>query len=312
MLKKAHGQNNLLSLLALRIRENSLLFVPTQSGGMEIIMDFIFPVAIIGGMGLIFGALLAIASKKFAVKVDERVPMIIDVLPGANCGGCGYAGCAAYAEAIVKGEAKSNCCPSGGSAVAAKIAGIMGTDALEVVPKVARVMCSGTNECAKSKYIYDGETDCYSALKLGGGQKSCVYGCLGLGSCVKACDRDAISIVNGVAVVDRDKCGACGQCVSACPKNLIELCNADISYMVSCNSKDKGKKVKTVCDVGCIGCGICAKVCLAEAITIVDNLAIINPEKCANCGMCAEKCPQKIIKFESVQELEDVDEFVRV
>ncbi len=275
-------------------------------------MNFIFPVIIIGGMGLLFGALLTVASKKFAVKVDERVPKIIEILPGANCGGCGYAGCSAYAEAIVRGEAKSNCCPSGKAAVAAKIAEIMGTDALEVIPKVARVMCSGTSDCAKTKYIYVGEEDCHSAMKLGGGQKSCSYGCLGLGSCVKACDQDAISIIDGVAVVDRDKCGACGQCVSACPKNIIQLVNADVSYAVSCKSKDKGKKVKAVCDVGCIGCGLCVKVCLAEAITLNNNLAVIDSEKCANCGMCADKCPQKIIKFEAVPDTEDLDEFVRV
>lgn len=275
-------------------------------------MEILFPIIIVGGMGLIFGALLSVASKKFAVKVDERVPKIIDALPGANCGGCGYAGCGAYAEAIVNDGAKTNLCPSGGSSSALKIAEIMGTEALEVVPKVARVMCSGTTNCAKTKYIYVGEIDCHSAMKLGGGPKSCTYGCLGLGSCAKVCDKDAISIVNGVAVVDRDKCGACGQCVAECPKNIIELVNADVSYAVSCKSKDKGKKVKSVCDVGCIGCGICAKVCLAEAITLSDNLAVIDSEKCANCGMCAEKCPQKIIDFVSVPDTEDLDAFVRV
>ena len=275
-------------------------------------MQFIPPIIIIGGMGLVFGALLAIASKKFAVKVDERVPKIISALPGANCGGCGYAGCAAYAEAVVAGKAKSNCCPSGGSVAAAEIARIMGTEALEVVPKVARVMCSGTADCAEFKYIYVGENDCHSAMKLGGGQKSCKYGCLGLGSCAKVCDKNAISIINGVAVVDRDKCGACGQCVSECPKHIIDLVNADVSYAVSCKSKDKGKKVKAVCSVGCIGCGLCVKVCLAEAIVLKDNLAVIDSEKCANCGMCAEKCPQKIISFVSVPDTEDLDEFVRV
>lgn len=275
-------------------------------------MDIIFPVLIIGGMGLLFGALLTVASKAFAVKVDERIPKIIDALPGANCGGCGYAGCAAYAEAIVKGEAKTNCCPSGGNTSAEKIAKIMGIDALAVIPKVARVMCSGTADCASSKYIYSGETDCHSAMKLGGGPKSCSYGCLGLGSCVKVCQNDAISIVNGVAVVDRDKCGGCGQCVLECPKKVIELVNADTAYAVSCKSKDKGKKVKSVCSVGCIGCGICVKNCLAEAITLSDNIAVIDSEKCANCGMCAEKCPQKIIKVDKVQSYEDLEEFVRV
>ncbi len=276
------------------------------------ILNTLVPVLLIGGMGLIFGALLAIAAKMFYVKVDERVPKIIECLPGANCGGCGYAGCAAYAEAIAKGEAKTNCCPSGGTKAAEKIAEIMGVSAEAVAPKVARVMCSGTLDCAKTKYIYSGEKDCHSAMKLGGGDKSCSYGCLGLGSCAKVCDNNAISIINGVAVVDRDKCGGCGKCVRECPKNVIELVNADVSYAVSCKSKDKGKTVRAVCSAGCIGCGICVKNCLAEAITMENNLAHINGDKCANCGMCAEKCPQKIITFVTVPDTEDLDAFVRV
>ncbi len=275
-------------------------------------MDILFPVLLIGGMGLVFGALLAVAAKIFYVKVDERVPKITECLPGANCGGCGYAGCGAYAEAIVKGEAKTNLCPSGGTKVAEKIAAIMGVSTEAVVSKVARVMCMGTVDCAKTKYIYSGERDCHSAMKLGGGAKSCSYGCLGLGSCVAVCDNDAISIVDGVAVVDRDKCGGCGKCVRECPKNVIDLVNADVSYAVSCKSKDKGKAVRAVCSVGCIGCGICAKNCLAEAITIENNLATIDPDKCANCGMCAEKCPQKVITFVTVPDTEDLDAFVRV
>ncbi len=275
-------------------------------------MNILFPILLIGGMGLVFGALLAVAAKIFFVKVDERVPQITECLPGANCGGCGYAGCSAYAEAIVSGEAKTNCCPSGGNAVAEKIAEIMGVEAEAVALKVARVMCSGTNDCAKSKYIYSGEKDCHSAMKLGGGSKDCAYGCLGLGSCVKVCDNNAISIVNGVAVIDRDKCGGCGKCVSECPKNVIDLVNADVSYAVSCKSRDKGKVVRAFCDTGCIGCGICVKTCLAEAITMENNIAHIDPDKCANCGMCAEKCPQKIIKFAKVPVVEDMDSFVRV
>lgn len=275
-------------------------------------MDILFPVLLIGGMGLVFGALLAVAAKIFYVKVDERVPQITECLPGANCGGCGYAGCSAYAEAIVNGEAKTNCCPSGGTKVAEQIAAIMGVSAEAVIPKVARVMCMGTTDCAKTKYIYSGERDCHSAMKLGGGAKSCSYGCLGLGSCAAVCDNDAISIVDGVAVVDRDKCGGCGKCVRECPKNVIDLVNADVSYAVSCKSKDKGKVVRSVCSVGCIGCGICAKNCLAEAITVENNLASIDPDKCANCGMCAEKCPQKVITFVTVPDTEDLDAFVRV
>lgn len=275
-------------------------------------MQFLFPIIIIGGMGLIFGALLAVASKKFAVKVDERIPKIIDALPGANCGGCGFAGCSAYAEAVVSGNAPCNCCPSGGAVAAKKLAEIMGTAEEGFVQKVARVMCSGTSDCSKTKYIYSGEADCHSAMKLGGGPKGCSYGCIGLGSCVKVCDNDAISVINGVAVVDREKCTACGKCVNECPKNIIDLVNADASYAVSCKSHDKGKKVRAVCDTGCIGCGLCVKVCLAEAISVNESLALIDSDKCANCGMCAEKCPQKIIKFVSVPEPETLDEFVRV
>ncbi len=276
-------------------------------------MDILWPVIIIGGMGLVFGALLAVAAKIFAVKIDERVPKIVECLPGANCGGCGFAGCSAYAEAIAKGEAQTNCCPSGGAKAAAAIAAIMGSEAQEVEVKVARVMCSGTEECAKTKFKYEGVSDCHSAMKLGGGAKSCAYGCLGLGSCAVVCDNNAISIQNGVAVVNRALCTACGKCVKACPKNIIDLVCADVSYAVSCKSKDKGKAVRAVCSTGCIGCGICAKNCLAQAITLENNLAVIDTKKCANCGMCAEKCPQKVIKFEAVSSPdEDLDEFVRV
>lgn len=276
-------------------------------------MDILFPVLLIGGMGLVFGALLAYAAKIFYVKTDERVPKIIECLPGANCGGCGFAGCSAYAEAIAKGEAKPNCCPSGGAAAAEKIAAIMGIAADEVIPKVARVMCGGTKDCAKTKFIYgEKNIDCHAAMKLGGGAKSCAFGCLGLGSCAAVCDNNAISIKNGVAVIDREKCGGCGKCVRECPKNVIDLVRADVSYAVSCKSRDKGKKVRAICESGCIGCGLCAKVCLAEAITLENNLAAINPEKCANCGMCAEKCPQKAISFVNVPDKDDLESFVRI
>lgn len=275
-------------------------------------MDILFSVLTIGGMGLVFGIILAIASKIFAVKVDERIPQITSCLPGANCGSCGFAGCGAYAEAIVLGEAALNCCTPGGGATAEKISAIMGMDAGAVVPKVARVMCSGTADCAKNKFIYSGPRDCHSAMKLGGGQKACTYGCLGLGSCMSVCPHDAISIVGGVAVVDRDKCGGCGMCAKECPKGVISIVDLSAAYAVSCNSKDKGKAVKAVCSVGCIGCGICAKNCLADAITVENNLATIDPEKCAGCGMCAEKCPVKIIKSAPVLEQESLNEFVRV
>lgn len=269
---------------------------------MDFIMNFInnysnilLPVAIIGGMGLVFGALLGIASKVFAVKTDERVPQILEVLPGANCGGCGFAGCSAYANAICTLGAKTNMCPVGGDAVAHKISEIMGVEMEEDVKMLARVQCRGCLDTAKQKYIYDGTLDCHTAGNLGGGPKMCGYGCLGYGSCVKVCQFGALSIENGVAKVDPEKCVACGACARECPRGIIKILPVSSEYMVSCKSQDKGKTVKSNCAVGCIGCGICAKTCPNGAITFKDNIAVINPALCINCGACAEKCPQKAI-----------------
>lgn len=259
------------------------------------INSILIPVLIIGGMGLIFGVLLGAASKIFAVKVDERVPKITEVLPGANCGGCGYAGCSAYANAVVNGGAKTNMCPVGGAAVAEKISEILGVEAEEKKPMIARVLCAGTPEIAAQKYVFDGPRDCYSAARLGGGEKMCPHGCLGFGSCVKVCKFDAIHVENGLAVVDEEKCVACGACAAECPKKIIKILPLDSKYTITCKSVEKGKATRADCEVGCIGCGICAKNCPKDAITVKDNLAVIDPEKCVNCGICASKCPRGII-----------------
>lgn len=250
-------------------------------------------------MGLLFGSLLAYASKKFAVEVDERIPFITEALPGANCGGCGFAGCAAFAAAVVEGKAPVNGCPVGGAACAAKIAEIMGVKAEASERKIARVLCNGTCDQAKDKFDYYGVTDCVAAAKLGGGQKSCAYGCLGLGTCVKACMFDAIKIENGIAVIDKNKCTACGKCAAACPKNVIELIEESRETWVMCKSKDPGKEVRKVCDTGCIACKICEKACKFDAIHVVDNVAVIDYEKCVNCNQCVIKCPKKIIHGKS-------------
>ncbi len=257
--------------------------------------EILVPILIIGGMGLLFGVLLGVASKIFAVETDERVPKILEALPGANCGGCGFAGCAAYANALVSGGVRPNMCPVGGSAVAQQIAVILGVKAEEKEPMVARVLCNGSPDRAKQKYIFDGLPDCHSAARLGGGEKMCPHGCLGLGSCVKVCKFDAISVVNGVAVVDTEKCVACGACAAECPKNIIKILPAKSKYTITCKSVEKGKMTRQDCMVGCIGCGICAKSCPKEAITVKDNLAAIDPSKCVNCGICAKKCPQHAI-----------------
>lgn len=255
------------------------------------------PVIAIGGMGLIFGALLAIAAKVFAVEKDARIPEIIDVLPGANCGGCGYAGCSAYAEAIVTGGASVSSCPVGGAEAASKISAIMGVEAAESEKMTAFVFCSGNKTVAGNRYINNTGLDCYAANRLAGGMKECLHGCLGFGSCVAKCNFGAISIIDGVAVVDREKCVNCGACIKECPRNLIKSIPYSAKAINVCASKQPGKQTRAVCEVGCIGCGICAKNCESGAITISDNLAVIDYSKCTGCGVCAEKCPRKIISF---------------
>lgn len=252
--------------------------------------------AIVGGTGLFIGAFLGIAGKKFAVEVDEREEAILGELPGNNCGGCGYPGCSGLAAAIVAGEAAVGACPVGGAPVAAEIAKIMGQEAGEQVRMAAYVKCAGTCEKAKQNYEYVGLEDCVMMnFMQNGGPKACVYGCLGGGSCVKACPFDAIHVVDGVAVVDKEACKACGKCVAACPKHLIELVPYEQQYLVQCSSKDKGKDVMQACSVGCIGCKMCAKFCPSGAITVENNIAHIDASLCTGCGVCAEKCPKKII-----------------
>lgn len=260
-------------------------------------MEIILAAAVVGGVGLLLGIFLGVASEKFKVEVDEREVLVRAELPGNNCGGCGFPGCDGLAAAIVKGEAPVNGCPVGGEKVAEKVAAIMGADAGNSVKKVAFVKCKGDCEKAGTLYDYDGVKDCVAASQMQNkGQKICTYGCLGFGTCKKACPFGAIEIVNGIAKVDREKCKACGKCVVSCPKQLIELIPYDSEYAVQCNSHDKGPVVKKGCSAGCIGCTLCTKQCESEAITVDGFLAHIDYEKCISCGKCAEKCPAKVIE----------------
>ena len=261
-------------------------------------MDFkelVLPILAIGGLGILFGLVLGYASKKFAVPVDERVAKVRELLPGANCGGCGFAGCDAYAQAVVEGIVDLNKCGPGGSATAVGIADVLGkTVDPNAEPLKAYVKCNGNCSSAKQKGVYYGATDCNDAMVLpGSGAKACDYGCMGLGSCVKACQFGAIDIVDGIAVVDPEACTSCQACVKACPKNVIEM--KPLSHVIrpACNSKDKLKDVKDVCAVGCITCGICGRSCPEGAITFENNLPVIDKEKCTLCMTCVEKCPTK-------------------
>lgn len=255
----------------------------------------VLAIIVVGAIGLLFGLLLAFAAIVFRVEVDERVSKIEEVLPGANCGGCGYAGCSAYAAAVVNDGAPIDACGAGGSRVAQQIGGIMGIAAPEKAETVARVHCMGTCDKAKDKYEYHGIPDCLAASKFSGGQKACFWGCLGYGTCVNACQFGAITIENGVAHIDEEKCVSCGMCVAACPKKLIEIVPKANKTAVLCRNHSMGKDVMAVCSAGCIGCKICEKNCPNGAISVVDNLAEIDYEKCTSCGICAEKCPKKVI-----------------
>ena len=251
---------------------------------------------LVAAVGLFIGIFLGVAGNKFAVEVDEKEVAVREALPGNNCGGCGYPGCDGLAAAIAKGEAPVNGCPVGGEPVGKVIAAIMGQEVVETARQVAYVKCAGTCEKTKDNYEYTGVEDCeMMAFIPGGGAKACGFGCLGFGSCVKACPFDAIHIVDGVAVVDKEACKACGKCIAVCPKKLIELVPYEQKHLVQCSSRDKGKAVMQACSVGCIGCKMCEKVCQFEAVKVEGNVAHIDPEKCTNCGACAEKCPKKII-----------------
>ncbi|WP_288221801.1 RnfABCDGE type electron transport complex subunit B [uncultured Clostridium sp.] len=259
--------------------------------------EIIIATSVLGGTALIIGILLGIAGEKLQVEVDEKELQVRELLPGNNCGGCGYPGCDGLASAIAEGKAEVNSCPVGGLNVANKISEVMGVTLEEKEKQVAFVRCGGTCDKTKKKYNYYGIEDCRKAvIAPGGGDKACSYGCLGYGSCVKECLFDAIHIVDGIAVVDKEKCVACGKCVNTCPNSLIELIPYSADYRVQCMSNDKGKDVKTVCDAGCIGCTLCTRVCESKAITVENNLAKIDYSKCTNCGKCAEKCPVKIIR----------------
>lgn len=259
------------------------------------ITSVLIAAAVVGVVGILSGILLGVASEKFKVKVDEKEIQIREILPGNNCGGCGYPGCDGLAAAIAAGEAKANGCPVGGEEVAKKISEIVGGE-VDSQKMVAHVNCIGTCEKAKDVYEYVGPKDCKIATNAPGtGPKGCSHGCLGYGSCKAVCQFGAISIIDGIAVIDKDKCKSCGMCVAECPRHIISMIPYDAPVVVECNSKDFGKDVKAVCQAGCIGCGLCKKNCPAEAITVENNLAEIDYEKCTGCGTCKEKCPVKVI-----------------
>lgn len=259
-------------------------------------MEIAIAVIIVGIIGLIAGVGLALASFFFDVPADETVEKVRSVLPGANCGACGFSGCDGYAEALVGGEAEMGLCSPGGNEVNTQIGEILGKKAKRQVKKTAVLKCNGTECNTQSKYKYLGANSCTAVNLMFSGDNSCAYGCLGYGDCAAVCKFGAIEIKEGIATINPEKCTACGMCVSACPKGIIELKTASKKYTVKCSNTEKGVEVKKVCKTGCIGCMLCQKACPKEAIKVENNVAKITYSKCNSCGKCAEVCPVKIIQ----------------
>lgn len=268
-------------------------------------MNFILTaVIVLGGIALVSAVILYVCSKKFAVHEDPRIGQVSAILPGANCGGCGYPGCAGMASALVKGADAGSIeglfCPVGGSDVMGQVADLLGMAVANSEPKVAVVRCNGTCELRQRIAVYDGLKTCSAVNSCGAGETGCGYGCLGCGDCVNACSFGAI-VMNpetGLPEVDEDKCTACGACVKACPRHIIELRKKGIKnrrVYVRCVNKDKGAIAMKTCKAACIGCGKCEKECKFDAITIENNLSYIDPEKCRLCRKCVEACPTHAI-----------------
>lgn len=258
-------------------------------------------VIVLGVTGIVLAVILFGAAKKFTVTEDPRIAQVAEVLPQANCGGCGYPGCAGFAQACVKaGSLEGKLCPVGGQPVMDKVAAILGLTAQASEPKIAVVRCNGTCENRPRIAQYDATKSCLIAHAVGGGETGCFFGCLGYGDCEAACQFDAIHVnpATGIPEVDEEKCTACGKCVKACPRLIIELRpkgKKSRRIYVSCVNKDKGPVAKKACSVGCIACGLCVKACAFEAITVENNVAYIDADKCKQCRKCVEVCPQHSI-----------------
>lgn len=265
-------------------------------------MIVLYSVLTIGILGIVAGGILASAARKFVVPVDPRLEELLAVLPGANCGACGYTSCRAAAKAIIEGEAAINICLAGGRKVLEEVAQIMGTagDVGELTAKVAVVNCQGGKDVAKEKFAYHGVKNCQACQLIAGGQKACSYGCLGFGDCVLVCPFGAIAMgPQGLPVIDENRCKACGKCVQACPRKIIELIPREQQVYLGCVSHDNLKKVKAVCQVGCIACGLCARPVISPGglITMGDNLPVIHWQKDkdlkALLQQAVAKCPGK-------------------
>jgi len=257
------------------------------------------PALAIGCLGLLYGLALAFASKLFMVHIDERITQIVDLLPGANCGGCGYAGCAGYANGIINNNADYTLCGPGGQEIINQIANIIGKKIIKIEKQVALIHCgSGGLNNTNRKYEYYGVDSCRAVVLLSSGPNICTNGCVSQNDCLKACNYNAITLSSeNMRLINPDLCTGCGACVKNCPRQLFELVPLSKKVHILCSSTKRGLEAKKQCGaVACVGCGICAKNCPVEAIVVENHLAKINYTVCINCGICAKKCPTGVIR----------------
>lgn len=259
---------------------------------MEILIAFL----VVGVIGLAAGVLIAVMSRFFGVEEDQKVKAVRACLPGVNCGACGYKGCDDYAVAVAEGKAKPNLCVPGAESTAEELGALLGIEVEPPKDVVAFVHCNGNCEATTEKTEYVGVTSCKAAAMLYGGPESCQYGCMGLGDCAAACPANAICMKDGIAHVDTSRCLGCGLCESICPKKVISMVPQETAVVVMCNNKDKGADARKACKNACIGCMKCVKTCPHEAITVTNNLAKIDYDKCVRCGACAASCPTGSLK----------------
>jgi len=260
------------------------------------IREIIFPTLLVGGIAIVLGLILGVVSKLFTIPVNQLQSDLHAILPGANCGACGFSGCEGYAVYLAEGGSNTGKCPVGGSDVSKELAALLGVPAKPMSPMVAHIMCKGTSCNTSKRFQYRGTLGCNAAHGLFSGPGSCTFGCMGYGDCVKICPYGAIDIIDEIAVINDFKCKACELCISECPKKIIYMVpKYDNDYKVECRNKWPGGETKKHCTVGCIGCQRCFKICPSEAISMEGPLAVIDPFKCIHCGKCAEVCPTNSI-----------------
>lgn len=268
-------------------------------------IDVLTAFAVVVAVGLLFGILLALFIHLFGIEEDEKAKEIRAVLPGINCGACGFKGCNDYAEALSKGEAKPNLCIPGAEATAKELGTILGIEVEEPKDMIAFVHCNGVCSAAAEKAAYEGIATCKARAMVFGGPKACSYGCLGCGDCANVCVSHAIRVEKGVAVVDTSLCVGCGMCAKECPKQIISMIPQEAAVAVYCNSRDKGADARKACKNACIGCKKCEKVCPSQAISVINNCAVVDYSKCTGCGACADSCPAGCLKKTSFPDLHE-------